>query len=297
MQSYYPYLLCGLPELKFQVQPENFSYEDISAQIFELLSPSDARKAHFFLALGNHDVVVDKILGMEDEDQKKDFLQTCTWPDYQKEFYSHTIQEILGKEENEAVSLEDPGLFQEIKRRLDSRFYQAAAASPCRFIRQWYEFDSILKNTLVAFVGRGQKRDVSQEFVYAPPKGHTVYQSNRDLLGEENENIPELIVWIKENLNQGDFGLKYRLAYAQELFAALEKEDVFEREVAIDRFRWNMADELVQGKDFQFDVVLAYLLKASILLRWQKMKIEKGRSYLQDVVAELRHVNLQGSAN
>lgn len=295
MQSSYPYLLCSLPELKFQVQPENFSYEDISAQIFELLNASDAAQARFFIAYTRHGEVIGKLLEMEDEDQKNDFLQNCDWPSYQKDFFRHSLQEILGKEENEQVSSKEPGIFHELKRRLDALFYQTAARSSSRFIRQWFEFDGILKNTLVAYVGRSQSRDVLGEFVFAPPRGKTVYGSAEALIGEENENLPELIVWIRENMNQGDFGLKYRLAYAQELFEVLEKGDVFEREVAVDHFRWNMAEEMVKGKDFQFDVVLAYLLKAGILLRWQEMQIEKGRAYLEEVVAKLRHVNLQGS--
>ena len=155
-----------------------------------------------------------------------------------------------------------------------------------KFVRLWYDFDLTLKNTLVAFAARKQKRPADKEFVL--PKA--LAPKPEEGFSEEAE--PELITWIKENMGQGDFGLKLRLSYAEELFAALDSEDVYVRERKVDQFRWNMLDEMILDKDFQMDVVLAYLVKMQILKRWQDMDAAAGRQYLQETVASLRKVKL-----
>lgn len=288
MQSYYPYLLCGLPELKFHTQPENFSYDDIYQSVMELLTPADRKKVVFFLAPSTHEQVIGKYISFSDEEERADFLQQCTWPEYQKHFLSLNLSVVLGKEDDEVFPDADaftPEVKTAMKHYLDALFYQAATRSSNAFIRRWYQFDGILKNTIVAYAARLQNRSAEGEFVYPLSKA----------AGREDVQEPELIAWIKENMGQGDFGLKHRLKYAREMFEALENPDVFERESSVDRFRWNMADEMILGKDFHLDVVLAYMLKAGILRRWQDMQLEKGRAYLEEVVSELRHVNLQGS--
>ncbi|MDE6494274.1 MAG: DUF2764 domain-containing protein [Bacteroidales bacterium] len=283
MSGYYPYLLCGLPDLSFDSEPENFSYEDIYRQIFELLTPSDRKLAGLFLAFPTHTERIKAFLALEDDDARAEYLIRNELPSYQKNFFSHSLSFLLTGEEDVRVEVSEETEMR-LKRLLDESFYKAVISCGNRFVREWFEFDLVLKNTLVAFAARKQQRSPQDEFLYP------VKKKLQD--GEE----PELITWIKENMQSGDFGLKLRLSYAEEMFAALDLPDVFDRERAVDRFRWNMAEEMVRGKDFQIDKVLCYLLKAGILRRWRKMQAEEGRRYLQDVVSDMRKVNLQGDA-
>ena len=50
MSGYYPYLLCGLPELNFNMNPDSFSYQDLYNQIFVVLCPGEQWLAEVFLA-------------------------------------------------------------------------------------------------------------------------------------------------------------------------------------------------------------------------------------------------------
>ncbi len=283
MSGYYPYLLCGLPDIHFEMDPESFSYEEICRQIFELLTPSDRRLAELFLAFPTHAERVRRFLSCLDEDALADFLGDDL-PRYQKAFFSHSLSFLFTGEEDALVEMPREEMEMRLVRLLDEAFYRTVTASGNLFMRKWFDFDLVLKNTLVAFAARKQRRSPEGEFLYP---GISVRTGDRD--------EPELVAWLKENMEQGDFGLRLRLSYAEEMFAALDLPDVFERERAVDRFRWNMAEEMVRGKDFQIDKVLCYLLKAGILLRWQKMQAEGGRRYLQDVVAGMRKVNLQGA--
>ncbi|MDE6695075.1 MAG: DUF2764 domain-containing protein, partial [Bacteroidales bacterium] len=151
---------------------------------------------------------------------------------------------------------------------------------------KWYDFDLVLRNTLVAIAARLQGRAPQEEIVYPG------YDNAGGHIPEE-DGEPELITWIKENFKQEDFGLKLRLSYAEDLFAALSLRDVYERERRVDRFRWNMAEEIVEGEDFDLDAVLAYFVKAGILQRWKNLDKERGLTLLRDTVAQMRRVRFE----
>lgn len=274
MSGYYPYLLSGLPELDFDMDLSGFSYEEIQAQVVELLSPSDRKVLDLFLAFDTHAELAQDYLALKDEEQKIQYLQERSLPAYQRKIFGMSLSMLMYGEEDLKVDDTQQDVERALVRVFDNAFYQAALHHGNAFVRKWFTFDGILKNTLVAFAARKQGRSPEDEFV-------------------EAASAP-LLEWIREDLNEGDFGLKLRLSYAEEMFAALDLPDVFERERAIDRFRWLMAEEMVRGKDFQLDRVLCYMLQAGILRRWQKMDAESGREYLREAVSEMRKVNLQG---
>ena len=274
MSGYYPYLLSGWPELDFDIDLSGFSYEEIHAQAVELLTPSDRKVLELFLAFDTHAERAQDYLALQDEDQKIQYLQERSLPAYQQKIFGMSLSMLMYGEEDLKVEDTPEDVERALVRVFDNAFYKAVLHHGNSFMRKWFAFDGILQNTLVAFAARKQGRSPEDEFV-------------------EAASAP-LLEWIREDLNEGDFGLKLRLAYAEEMFAALELPDVFERERAIDRFRWRMADELVRGKDFQLDKVLCYMLQAGILRRWQKMDAESGREDLREAVSEMRKVNLQG---
>lgn len=274
MSGYYPYLLSGWPELDFDMDLSGFSYEEIQAQAVELLSPSDRKTLAFFLSFDTHAELAQDYLALKDEDQKLQYLQEHPLPAYQRKIFGMSLSMLMYGEEDLQVDDTHQDVERALVRIFDNAFYQAALHHGNSFVRKWFAFDGILKNTLVAFAARKQGRSPENEFV-------------------EAASAP-LLEWIREDMNEGDFGLKLRLSYAGEMFEALDLPDVFERERAIDRFRWRMAEEMVRGKDFQLDKVLCYMLQAGILRRWQKMDAESGREYLREAVSEMRKVNLQG---
>lgn len=277
MSAYYTYLVSGLPELGFEMNLDGFSYEELSAQIFELLREGDAKTARFFLAFPGHREAVKRYVALErgeaSEDARREYVASHPeMPDYQKRFWGKSLSVLVNGEEDLAVEMQGEALEDFLKDLLDKDFYLAARRSRNAFVRKWYDFDLVLRNTLVAFAARLQGREPQEDFVYP---------------GEE----PELITWIKENFKQEDFGLRLRLSYAEDLFAALSLRDVYERERRVDRFRWNMAEEMVRGGDFDLDAVLAYLVKAGILQRWKNLDRERGLTLLRDTVAQMRRVN------
>ena len=53
--------------------------------------------------------------------------------------------------------------------------------------------------------------------------------------------------------------------------------DPAERELAVDRLRWNFIEEQLTGKDFSFDFLCAYRLKLVILNKYRNRKLEPGK--------------------
>lgn len=291
MSAYYTYLVSGLPELGFDMNLDGFSYEELSAQIFELLREGDAKTARFFLAFPEHRELVKRYVELEkgeaSEDARREYVASHPeMPDYQKRFWENSLSMWVNGEEDLAVEMQGEALEAFLKNILDREFYLAARKSRSAFVRKWYDFDLVLRNTLVAFAARLQGRAPQDEFVYPG------YDNAGGHIPEEDAE-PELITWIKENFKQEDFGLKLRLSYAEDLFAALSLSDVYERERRVDRFRWNMAEEMVRGEDFDLDAVLAYLVKAGILQRWKGLDKERGLTLLRDTVAQMRRVKFE----
>ncbi len=291
MGAYYTYLVSGLPELGFDMNLDGFSYEELSAQIFESLSEGDARVVRFFLAFPEHKALVERYLALEKgeagEDARREYVAShADMPDYQRRFWETSLSVLVNGEEDLAVEMQGEALEAFLKNILDKEFYSAARKSRNAFMRQWYDFDLVLRNTLVAFAARLQGRAPQDEFVYPG------YDNFGGRVPEEDHE-PELITWIKENFKQEDFGLRLRLSYAEDLFAALALSDVYERERRVDRFRWNMAEEMVRGKEFELDAVLAYFVKAGILQRWKALDRERGLTLLRDTVAEMRRVKFE----
>ena len=76
----------------------------------------------------------------------------------------------------------------------------------------------------------------------------------------------------------------------QAVAEAYGKPNPLERELALDRFRWNFLDELVRASPFGLEAVLAYGLKLRMVERWQGLQDEAGRAALLETVKHVREV-------
>jgi len=65
---------------------------------------------------------------------------------------------------------------------------------------------------------------------------------------------------------------------------AFARSNPLEREMALDRLRWSLADELNAGDIFGLTALLAYGIKLAIHERWQSLSPEKGQERLEETV-------------
>jgi hypothetical protein len=76
----------------------------------------------------------------------------------------------------------------------------------------------------------------------------------------------------------------FRLAAEAAVNDAFSRANPLERELALDRFRWNLADELNAGDPFGFAAILAYAVKLAINEHWRALTPERGRERFEEMV-------------
>lgn len=151
------------------------------------------------------------------------------------------------------------------ERAMYEAYYADLAASKCRFLNRWGEFDRNLRNIAAALAAREAGRVVSEVTVGG---GDVVEQLSRS--------------------SAADFGLRGELPYIDAVIAAVSDEkNIVEKERKIDAVRWAEADDITVFDFFNIDFLLAYLVKINIVARWSMLSAEVGRQMLDRLIKEL----------
>ena len=84
----------------------------------------------------------------------------------------------------------------------------------------------------------------------------------------------------------------FSLYLEQGVAEAYGKANPLEREMALDRLRWSVAEELSRTQPFGLEAVLAYALKLKLVERWSGLSDEAGQAALQAAVKQVREAAL-----
>lgn len=76
----------------------------------------------------------------------------------------------------------------------------------------------------------------------------------------------------------------FRVAAETAVNEAFARAHPLDRELALDRFRWNLADEWSLGEPFSLEAVLAYGMRLAINERWRGLTPERGRERFDEMV-------------
>lgn len=144
-----------------------------------------------------------------------------------------------------------PGAFGPADRDwLQGAFYDHAASAAGTFLAGYFRFEKTLRNVLAALRAR--------KLGY-PPSAHLVGAGElAEPLGQSHAE---------------DFGLAAELPWIERL---LGSPDPLAWEEATERILWEHLDEQTKALDFEFDFVLAYLLKLQLLERRLGLSDERG---------------------
>jgi hypothetical protein len=156
-------------------------------------------------------------------------------------------------------------LFSQKEENLNNHFYRVSSKAKNRFIREYFKFDLELRNIKAAYTARKNGFDISEYLV------------------GENE--------FTETLKTGkgaDFGLSAISEEAAGIIKILENENILEREQQLDNLRWNRANEICTFNYFDINVILSFLLKASIVTRWNKLDRKRGKEVFRRLVDEVK---------
>lgn len=269
MARQYYYLIASLPNLVFEHEAKNFDLLQLKEFVREYLHSSDYRKVELLfspidiqnvlnLKLYQHLPFVNGGRFESAEQLEQAIKDSNNQPVYISSFLQ-SLNDIENEEKEENEIIENP------ERTLYEQFYAYVEKDSNNFIRDWFRFDRELRNIQAAFVARKINTD-------AQPY----------LVGDD-----DIIDLLKHN-NSSDFGLRRERDYMDKLWQVFEITDVFEREKRLDLLRWAYIDELTTFNYFDLNVVLAFLQKANIIVRWMKLDVETGVAMFEQLVSELK---------
>lgn len=135
---------------------------------------------------------------------------------------------------------------------LNADFYAAALKNRNDFIRKYFEYDLLVRNTRTVWLNRSLGRDELTDTVTLP--------------GMEDPDPFEV----------------------QAINEVLSRSDILERERELDTLMWNRIEEINVMKVFDLDVILGFTACLKIVDRWLKLDPETGRGLFRKLVEEIR---------
>ncbi len=148
---------------------------------------------------------------------------------------------------------------------LNSHFYRASLKSPVKFIREYFRADLEIRNIQAATVARKNSLDPSQYII-------------------GNNEFTEQLKTSRAN----DFGITNISGNATELLRIMDNGNILDREQQLDLFRWQRANEICTFNYFDINVILSFLLKASIVKRWNMLDKKRGAIIFKQFVDEVK---------
>ena len=156
------------------------------------------------------------------------------------------IMELLSEKDQKLVEFMEEGFNED---SLGAEFYEKAAKSKNRFIREYFDFDARLRNLKVGYLAKRLGKRGEDYMVEMPEADF-----------EEGKQIQEI----------------------------LADADFVDREQRMDELKWEKASDIARMDYFNMNAILAFLVKAKTVQRWVELDAEKGQEMFHKLVQEIR---------
>ena len=265
-RNYYS-LVAGLKEYALEADNKGFDAREIIETIRCELSSGDRRTLELFY--GSCDVA--NLIGLRSGKTNFSPLGNFSREELEQALEgkfrlpSYLADVVAAYADPEGEEAERMDMTRPFERNLYESYYRACAASKCRFLREWSDFDRTLRNVCAAYSAR--RSGVAPETVVV---GH--------------DDITDSL----SRSSASDFGLKGELEYLDDVVAAVSDErNLLEKERKIDRIRWRMSDELAISNYFDMAAILSYLVKVNLVERWFSLDEATGRRLYDKLLTTL----------
>jgi len=240
----YYFLVSYFPEIHLEDRKVKYRLADLLAEQFHI-DARDWEDVEIILLKGDM-LQIEKLLSGKDREVEFSLYGRDFWKDQIKspkdapEWLSEFFE-----------SLATEGFSPQSLHRLYRVYFDfAVGKASSLFLRSYLAFERDLRNILAAV--RARKKGL-------PPSEYLVGESDAvDLLGRSSAE---------------DFGLGKDYPWIDRILEANKPHDV---EETVQRILWEAIDEMTEPDHFEFDVVLAYLLKLQILERSIGLSEEQG---------------------
>lgn len=134
---------------------------------------------------------------------------------------------------------------------LNADFYSEALGSRSEFIRRYFAYDLLVRNTRTAWLNKSLGRAEGTDIV-------TIAQDT-----DNSDDVPAIN-------------------------GVLSQKDILARERDLDSLMWNRIEEINVMKVFDLDVILGFVACLKIVDRWIKLDPQTGRELFRKLVEDIR---------
>jgi Protein of unknown function (DUF2764). len=148
---------------------------------------------------------------------------------------------------------------------LSPTFYSNVINKDNKFISNYYILDLMIRNKKVSYVAsRAKKESVKTN-------------------SSEAKEIEKFAILLNEKCRA-----KMPESTEERLTQIFDIQNILEKELAIDKYKWETINEIITFDYFNIDVILAFLAKAKIIERWSKLDKVAGKEMFVKLVNEVR---------
>ncbi len=256
-------LVAGLQDIELDTQKLLFKHEDLKEYLrHEIHSDDFALVEKLYLPYDNSNLL--NILLKDDKpfNEKGNFSLEIMEEQIKEPSFlpRYMVRFILAFKEKEPLY---PELSPE--NELLTFFYDEMLGDDNQFIRWWYELIMNIRNILA---GLNCKK-------YSLNPEHHIIGKN------------EVAQSIRKS-HAKDLGLGNKLDYSEDILGIGRMDDLQERELAIDKFKWSYLDEFTFFEYFTIERVMAFVLKTYMVERWLSLDKEQGREMFKKLIEELQ---------
>lgn len=281
LKEHYYYLVAGLEDLAFDTGKGYTEMAEFREELKNNLHPSDYQLISLlFLPYDNNNLIAFS----EGKTDVWDPFGSYSESDFeeQKRINNSILREKNVLPDYMVELLAELGDNEEVIDRISAwknlaeGYIRLVLNSGNRFLEEWIRFDRDLNNILALINSKDLNLD-----------------ANRYIIGDD-PFAKELI----ELFNSGkDFAIPVEPEYAPMIFRITVENEFLERERKIDLARWNFIDSMTFFEYFTIDLILGYLIKLLIVLRWKRLDPETGRMMLQKFIGEMEAHVVAGDFN
>lgn len=267
MNRQYYYLVAGLPDLFFDDKKLALSTSVYRKYLSEFLSEKEMvpillpfwkfDNQNLIQLLGKSDAEFDP-RGILTAEQLEDIVRT---PDDSFDFHvPDYLLRFVGAYKSEEALI--PGKSWELQ--LSELYYEYASKSQVPFVKDWFSFERDLNNLLTAHSCRENNLSIDKQII-----------GNSELVDK----------LIKSSAK--DFGINDEIEEANNIFKALDENDLMEREKKIDTIKWSLIEEHSFFHYFSIEKLFAFLIKLFIAERWIGLDRDTGKKLFEELLAGL----------
>ncbi|MFW5706461.1 MAG: DUF2764 family protein [Bacteroidota bacterium] len=264
MKRNYYYLVAGLQDITLDIHKLSMGQLEFREELRNELHPSDFRNIKVLFFPYDNINLLNLLLKKETGFDERGVFSRETLEENIKEPTGELpayMDEFIDAVKNDEPIIENMSP----ENQITTLFYRFTQTLDSEFLVNWFRFNKHLNNLLTASICR--KYDIPYE---------------NQIIG--NDEISEAI----RKSHARDFGLAAEIDWLDDLLNIVKKDDVQEREKAVDLLKWRYLDDVTFFEYFTADKIMAFTLKLGMVERWLTLDREHGGKMFMRLLNELK---------